>query len=206
MLTFVAVLSLYVHGLDGDPVDTWTNKKTGAYWLRDYLPADIEGARVMTYSYNSDVAFGNTVADIEDFAKDLLNSLIDKREQDEVSRNIQYPRPLTDANGQFIAVSQTHYIHRPFTRWCRRKTGRSEGAVIQQKRLIRVELQAFTAAHVNPRFQNVKERTISIAFFGTPHRGSEKASYGRFLLRRLRLLCTDQVQKSVAHWNQIVLY
>lgn len=75
-----------VHGLNGDAVKTWTNKKTGAFWLQDYLPADIEDARVMNYAYNADVAFGNTVADIMDFAKDLLNSLIDKREREEVSR------------------------------------------------------------------------------------------------------------------------
>ena len=74
-----------MHGLDGDAVKTWTSKKTGAFWLRDYLPADIKGARVMSYAYNADFAFGNTVADIMDFAKDLLNSLIDKRDQEEVS-------------------------------------------------------------------------------------------------------------------------
>ena len=87
-----------VHGLNGDPVNTWTKKKTGAYWLRDYLPADIDGARIMTYGYNADVAFGNTVADIMDFAKDLLNSLIDKREQEEVSRTFQHWSPSTDAD------------------------------------------------------------------------------------------------------------
>ena len=74
-----------VHGLNGDPVKTWTDKKTGAYWLRDYLPVDIESARVMTYGYNADGAFGNTVADVMDYAKDLLNGLVDKREREEVS-------------------------------------------------------------------------------------------------------------------------
>lgn len=43
------------------------------------------------------------------------------------------------------------------------------------------ESQALTAAHVDARFQSIKERTIGIAFFGTPHRGSEKASYGKVL-------------------------
>ena len=76
-----------VHGLNGDAVKTWTSKKTGAFWLRDYLPADIKDARVMNYAYNADFAFGNTVADIVDSAKDLLNCLIDKREQEEVSNS-----------------------------------------------------------------------------------------------------------------------
>lgn len=76
-----------MHGLNGDPVYSWTNEKTGAYWLRDFLPVDIECARVMSYGYNADFAFGNTVADIMDIAKDLLNSLIDKREREEASRS-----------------------------------------------------------------------------------------------------------------------
>lgn len=41
----------------------------------------------MTFGYNADVAFGNTTADINDHAKDLLSCLIDKREEDEVSRS-----------------------------------------------------------------------------------------------------------------------
>jgi len=74
-----------VHGLNGHPIHTWTNDKTKAFWLKDFLPLDLVGARVMTFGYNADVAFGNTTADINDHAKDLLSSLIDKREEDEVS-------------------------------------------------------------------------------------------------------------------------
>ncbi len=37
----------------------------------------------MTFGYNADAAFGNTTADIVDHARDLLSSLIDKREEDE---------------------------------------------------------------------------------------------------------------------------
>jgi hypothetical protein len=74
-----------VHGLNGDLVETWTNPKTKAFWLRDYLPLDITGARVLSFGYNADAAFGNTTADVIDHAKDLLSSLIDKREEDDVS-------------------------------------------------------------------------------------------------------------------------
>ena len=42
-------------------------------------------------------------------------------------------------------------------------------------------MQALTASHVDARFQTIKERTVGIAFFGTPHRGSAKASYGKVL-------------------------
>jgi hypothetical protein len=73
-----------VHGLNGNPTDTWLDSKTKAFWLRDYLPLDVPGARVLTFGYNADVAFGSTTADIMDHAKDLLSSLIDRREEDDV--------------------------------------------------------------------------------------------------------------------------
>jgi hypothetical protein len=37
----------------------------------------------MTFGYNADAAFGNTTADIVDHSKDLLGSLIDKREEED---------------------------------------------------------------------------------------------------------------------------
>ena len=40
---------------------------------------------MLTFGYNADAAFGNTTADIMDHAKDLLGSLIDKREENDVS-------------------------------------------------------------------------------------------------------------------------
>jgi len=43
----------------------------------------------MTFRYNANAAFGNTTADIVDHAKDLLSTLIDKREEaDEDQRPI----------------------------------------------------------------------------------------------------------------------
>lgn len=76
-----------VHGLYGDPKSTWTSPQTNAFWLKDFLPQDVPNARVMTFGYNTDAAFGNTTAEIIDYAKSLLSSLIDKREQvDELRR------------------------------------------------------------------------------------------------------------------------
>ena len=78
-----------VHGLYGDPKNTWTSRQANAFWLKDFLPHDVPNARVMTFGYNADAAFGNTTADIADHAKSLLSSLIDKREEnDELRRPI----------------------------------------------------------------------------------------------------------------------
>ncbi|KAH8588254.1 hypothetical protein B0O99DRAFT_693645 [Bisporella sp. PMI_857] len=75
-----------VHGLNGDPLFSWTHPVTKAFWPQDFLPLDIPEARVMTFGYNATAAFGNTTADIVDHAKDLLGSLLDKREIDEEQR------------------------------------------------------------------------------------------------------------------------
>ena len=73
-----------VHGLNGDPNNTWTSRQTNAFWLKDFLPYDVPNARVMTFGYNADAAFGNTTAEIVDYAKILLSSLVDRREEDDV--------------------------------------------------------------------------------------------------------------------------
>ena len=74
-----------VHGLNGDPTNTWTDAKTKAFWLEDFLHRDVKGARIMTFGYNADIAFGNTTASIKDHAMDLLGCLVDEREDDAVS-------------------------------------------------------------------------------------------------------------------------
>ncbi|KAM0796954.1 hypothetical protein BDR22DRAFT_892704 [Usnea florida] len=132
-----------VHGLNGDPTDTWKPSSSKDFWLRDFLPFDVKGARVMTYGYNADVVFGNTTADVWDHAKSLLGSLIDERESEEESK-----RPLI-----FICHSL--------------------GGIIVK--------QALVWAHREPRYRAIKDHTLGIVFFGTPHRGSGKANYGKIL-------------------------
>lgn len=41
-----------IHGLGGDPFDTWTHTNK-TLWLRDFLPADIPNARIMTFGYDA---------------------------------------------------------------------------------------------------------------------------------------------------------
>lgn len=73
-----------VHGLGGDSTKTWTLLKSNAFWLKDFLPLQIPDARVMTFGYNADAAFGQSTAEVADHAKSLLASLVDKREEPEV--------------------------------------------------------------------------------------------------------------------------
>lgn len=67
-----------VHGLQGDAYETWEHEN-GSLWLRDFLPVDVPFARIMTFGYDSTVAFSRSVAKIEDKALELLNRLSRKR-------------------------------------------------------------------------------------------------------------------------------
>ncbi|KAH6976535.1 Alpha/Beta hydrolase protein [Ilyonectria sp. MPI-CAGE-AT-0026] len=60
-----------IHGLGGDAFGTWTDED-GKLWLRDFLPARLTNARIFTYGYDSAVAFSKSSAEIDDFARDLL--------------------------------------------------------------------------------------------------------------------------------------
>ena len=68
-----------VHGLGGRPYKTWTEGKS--LWLRDFLPKAVPEARVFTFGYNSRIAFGGTASRIDDFARTLLERLLQKRRQ-----------------------------------------------------------------------------------------------------------------------------
>ena len=66
-----------IHGLGGYVYTSW--KDRGKIWLRDFGPAQISNARVISFGYDSLVASSKSVAGIEDFAADLLNRLNDER-------------------------------------------------------------------------------------------------------------------------------
>lgn len=71
-----------VHGLGGHYEKTWTpNSETPQQqnWLKDLLPSRVPNARVMSFGYNSAVAFSKSVGDISTFAEQLLNKVIQKR-------------------------------------------------------------------------------------------------------------------------------
>ncbi|KAK3387786.1 hypothetical protein B0H63DRAFT_559240 [Podospora didyma] len=60
-----------IHGLGGDAYRTWTGDND-KLWLRDFLPSRLRDARIFTYGYDSVVAFSKSSAEVDDFARDLL--------------------------------------------------------------------------------------------------------------------------------------
>ena len=81
-----------MHGLNGHAFGTWAchdedqvNLET--MWLRDFLPTQIRGARVLIYGYNSTVLGPNTsVSTVRDFASDLLRRILADRDFEKVCR------------------------------------------------------------------------------------------------------------------------
>ncbi|KAJ9156533.1 ankyrin [Pleurostoma richardsiae] len=67
-----------IHGLGGDRLATWKHS-CGRVWLRDFLPLHFPNARIMTFGYNSAVAFSKSIASIDDFAVELLERLTSAR-------------------------------------------------------------------------------------------------------------------------------
>ncbi|KAF9891553.1 hypothetical protein FE257_004020 [Aspergillus nanangensis] len=63
----------------GNAFKTWTDSD-GHLWLRDSLPNHIPQARIMTFGYDSAVAFGRSEMNVEDFALDLLTRLLWERQ------------------------------------------------------------------------------------------------------------------------------
>ena len=87
--TAKAVDVVAVHGLQGDAYKTWTHENH-TLWLRDMLPTEVPSARIMTFGYESAVAFSNSVSGIRDKALDLLNRLSAKRNDDTHRRPIVF--------------------------------------------------------------------------------------------------------------------
>lgn len=56
-------------------MDTWTDPTSGKLWLRDFLPQALPDSRIMTFSYDAQIAFSGNMAGLEDFALDLLDRL-----------------------------------------------------------------------------------------------------------------------------------
>ena len=73
-----------VHGLGGDPFDTWTEETSNKLWLRDFLPFQVPNTRIVSYGYDSFVAFSKSEVELGDVAADLLSRLSGERDTSEV--------------------------------------------------------------------------------------------------------------------------
>ncbi|KAK9578899.1 hypothetical protein V6Z98_005612 [Aspergillus fumigatus] len=80
-----------IHGLNGDPINTWTHTETEVMWLRDLLPAAIPDIRIMTFGYNARFKNFTAQQDLRSISLKLLAELVDLRTtEDEKSRPIVF--------------------------------------------------------------------------------------------------------------------
>ena len=71
---------VFVHGLGGDPIDTWTEK--GICWPRDLLKDDLDNVRIMSWGYDSGIAHlwkSTSQASVFGHAETLLSDLANLR-------------------------------------------------------------------------------------------------------------------------------
>jgi hypothetical protein len=85
MLITCASSVVFVHGLGGHCMDTWTSE--GVYWPRDFLKPKLERARVISFGYDADISRFLPQGDdfVSPCASELLTNLAKLRPECQVS-------------------------------------------------------------------------------------------------------------------------
>ncbi|KAJ5601599.1 hypothetical protein N7510_011133 [Penicillium lagena] len=145
---------VFVHGLNGNPHDSWTShKQTGCFWPLDLLPDILAPVRprILTYGYNANVtAFtdGASRDTIVSHAETLASSLAANR-------------------------SLRNCTERPIIFVCH-----SLGGLVVKRALIySFNLRSVRTEHL----RSIYVSTFGILFLGTPHNGSDIAKWGLLL-------------------------
>ncbi|OJJ51568.1 hypothetical protein ASPZODRAFT_55113 [Penicilliopsis zonata CBS 506.65] len=144
---------VFVHGLNGNPKDTWTHRDSGVFWPADLLPPFLEAKRVriLTYGYNANVtAFtdGASKDKIHNHAETLVSGLAANRSLRECSE-----RPII-----FVCHSLGGLVVKRALIYCRSVTNE--------------KIEHLRSVYVS---------TYGILFLGTPHNGSDVAKWGLLL-------------------------
>ncbi|KAI1660262.1 hypothetical protein F4813DRAFT_401203 [Daldinia decipiens] len=151
-----------VHGLNGHYIKTWSTElpDSGQHynWLQAALTQAIPTARIMSFGYDSAV-FSKSVADIGDFADQLLQGLLAKR-----CNPGEQTRPLL-----FLCHSL--------------------GGIVFKKALVR--------AHERNHYTKLLDYVQGVAFFGTPHQGSEAANWAKILASILNAVSFNSNMNSI---------
>ncbi|KAI0909552.1 hypothetical protein F4823DRAFT_593893 [Ustulina deusta] len=145
---------ILVHGLNGEPQKTWT-AKNGVFWPADLLPVSLREARanVLVYGYNADV--------------------YSKKHGSNPSDNFIF------MHAQTLVTSLTHYRKDELTSsnpiiWVCHSLG---GILVKRALLYSNDLR--TSQHED--YRSLYVSTYGIVFLGTPHTGSDIATWGTVL-------------------------
>ena len=103
-----------VHGLDGDPVETWehitagTKSQRRTVWPEDLLPKILPRVRVLSFGYNGDMYRSNSVAGIRGNAGALLSHLKSHRYGVDQTRPIVF---VAHCLGGLIVKQASPHLH-----------------------------------------------------------------------------------------------
>ncbi|KAK6523116.1 hypothetical protein TWF694_006012 [Orbilia ellipsospora] len=143
-----------IHGLGGGQYTSWTNGANGFFWLKDALPESIPESRIMSFGYNSKVAFSPSTSGLDDAALELLNKLYLTRASEPRWHGMQ------ESESPFILTS----------------------ILIQPIKLM-VSVEALILAHEHPLFGPILRATSGILFLGTPHNASNLTEWSEILAK-----------------------
>ena len=82
-------------------------------WLRDGLPNDLEGARVLSYGYDSKLVQSETFQSVDTIAKSFLESLRSIRVHDRVSELSQISSNKLTFIGQIRSSASDFHFTQP---------------------------------------------------------------------------------------------
>ncbi|KAK1831198.1 hypothetical protein QBC39DRAFT_259114, partial [Podospora conica] len=144
-----------VHGLNGNPVRTWT-AKNGVYWPTDLLPISLKGehANVLVYGYNADVITNTKTT------SSPTDNFIHMHAQSLITSLTQYRRSEGTEKLPIIWVAH------------------SLGGIVTKRALL---YSNDVRAHHHEDFRSIFVSSYAIIFLGTPHNGSNLASWGRMV-------------------------
>ncbi|KAL8844442.1 MAG: hypothetical protein Q9176_001352 [Flavoplaca citrina] len=144
---------VFVHGLNGDPHNTWTSENTKIFWPAQILPPILEDekARVLVYGYDADVT-----------------SFTDGASRDKIHNHAEHLIAELVANRRIRKASERPII------WIAHSLG---GLVVKRALIYSAEIRGIKTEHLRSIFVS----TYGILFLGTPHHGSDVAQWGNRL-------------------------
>ena len=144
---------VFVHGLNGDPHNTWTSENTKIFWPAHILPPILEDekVRVLVYGYDADVT-----------------SFTDGASRDKIHNHAEHLVAELSANRRIRKA-----LERPII-WVAHSLG---GLVVKRALIYSAEIRGMKIEHLRSVFVS----TYGILFLGTPHHGSDIAQWGNRL-------------------------
>ncbi|KAG5922967.1 hypothetical protein E4U42_005083 [Claviceps africana] len=143
-----------VHGLNGDPEKTWT-ASNGTFWPSDLLPPALKGAQanILTYGYNADV--------------------YSRKNDRSASNNFIHQHAQTLVTNLTMFRKSEGTFRNPIIWVCH-----SLGGILVKRALL--YSNDVRATH-HEDYRSIYVSTFGLIFLGTPHAGSDAATWGLML-------------------------